>query len=182
MSDTERESPDNRWGAPLADDGLVHLQDHGFDYEDYFDRFRADTMSDDEKRDFPARVYGMFCRDVFISGGDMSKVSFWAANYVAEKLHQVLGGVPWGDIMSLPWDEPTPYLTPKGQRALDIFAHVENTLHKQPDANVTDLLSQAASKHHVSYETARADYYAMKKGIKGKTGIPSKFLISGADY
>lgn len=160
----------------IPDDGLVHLHDMSFDFEDYFERHGTDRMSKEEEEEFSARVYGVFCRSVFQSGGDPSKISFWAANYVAEKLYQALGGVPWQDIMGLPWDEPTPWLTTKGQRALDIFAGIENTSKQRPDANVTDLISEQAKKHSVSYETARADYYAIKKGIEQNNGIPHNFL------
>lgn len=136
-------------------------------------------MSKAEREDFQARIYGLFCRDVFQSGRDMRRVSFWAANYVAERLIQALAGAPWQDIMRLPWDEPTPYLTPKGERAMTIYCDIENALKENPDANSTDLIYEQAKKHCVSYETARGDYYAMKKGIKWKTGIPPKFLIDG---
>lgn len=165
----------------VGPDGLVHLDNYDFDFEGYFERHGSGQMEPAEAEEFQARIYGMFCRDVFRSGGDMSKVSFWAANYVAERLHQALGGVPWHDIMRLPWDEPTPMFTPKGQRAFDIYAGVRNGGGDQADANVTDLIAQQAALHHVSFETARADYYAMKKAIESKQGIPKKLLNPGDD-
>ena len=177
MSDDDK--PKSRWNIP--DDGLVHLHDLDFDFEDYFERFHAGNMSEDERRDFSARVYGMFCRDFFNSGGDPGAVQPWAANYIAKNLFQAIGGVPWQDLMGLPWDEPTPYFTQRGQRAFDIYAGVENTLNDTPDANTTDLIYEQAKTHNVSYETARADYYAMKKAIKWKTGIPGKFLINNGE-
>jgi hypothetical protein len=162
-------------------DGLVDLQDLNFDFEDYFKRYHDGNMSEDEKRDFSARVYGMFCRDFFNSSSDPGAVKPWVAKYLAEKLWQVLGGVPWQDIMNMPWDVPTPFFTPIGQRAFGIYAGVENTLHDTPDANVTDLIVEQARKHNVSYQTARTDYYDMRKGIKSKTGIPAKFLIRSGE-
>lgn len=169
------EKPKSRWAVP--DDGMVHLHDLSFDFENYFEQYDKGVLSNDERNDYNARVYGMFCRDFFDSGGDPSAVKPWVANYLAKKLYQVLGGVPWQDIMGMPWDEPTAYLTARGKRAFDIYAGVENELNAEPLANVTDLISQQAQSYHVSYETARADYYAMKKGFKAKTGPPSKFLI-----
>lgn len=162
-------------------DNIVYLDDLKFDFEDYFERFHAGNMSDDEKNDFAARVCGMFCRDFWSSGGKPEAVQPWVMSYIANMLHQSIGGVPWGDLASLPWDATTQFFTPKGQRAFDIYAHVENSLKDTPDANVTDLISEGAKHHNVSYETARADYYAMKKAIKWKTGFPSKFLIEGGD-
>lgn len=181
MSDNNREFPVNRWGAPQGD-GIVHLHDHDFDYEDYFERYGGGAMDDDEERDFSARVYGMFCRDFYTSGGNPAALKPWVVSYIADKLHQALGGVPWNDLMNLPWDKRTPFFTPKGQRAFDIYEHVENTLNKDADANVTDLISEAARNHNVSYETARADYYAMKRGLKRNTGIPPQFLIDGGAF
>ncbi|MGE4238691.1 hypothetical protein [Hydrogenophaga sp.] len=179
MSDKEDEFPLNRWGAPIGD-GLIHLQDLEFDFEDYFSRF-PDNMSDDEKRDFSARVYGMFCRDFYKSGGDPAALKSWVVGYIADKIHQALGGVPWNDLMGLPWDEPKPMFTPKGQRAFDIYAGVKNENRDDPTANVTDLIAKQASLHHVSFETARSDFYAMKRAIEWKQGMPEKFLNRSDD-
>jgi hypothetical protein len=174
----------NGWGTQataegissgIPDDGLIHLHNLSFDFEEYFDR-GLEQMSEGEREEFKARIYGLFCRDVFLSGGDMRRVSFWAANYVAERLYQALGGVPWEDIMGLPWDEPTPFFTAKGQRAFEIYAAITNSLAQNPDANTTDLIAQQATKHCVSYETARADYYTWKKIRTGDEGVPKKFL------
>lgn len=167
--------PINRWGVPVGD-GEVYLNDLDFDFEDYFKRSAAGELSEDESGDHSARVYGMFCRDFFKSGGDSAAIQPWVANYIAKKLYEALRGEPWNNIMRLPWDEPTSDLTPKGQRAFETYAHVHNTLREQPDAKVTDLIAEAAKNSNVSFETARADYYAMKKGIVWKTGIPSEFL------
>lgn len=180
MDDDDKEFPTNRWGAPIGD-GLIHLHDLDFDFEDYFKRYPAELL-EGEGEEFSARVYGLICRDFFKSGGDPGAVPKWAMSYLVNKLYQVLGGVPWNDIMRMPWDVPTPYMTPKGQRAFDIYAFVENTLLDTPGANVTDLISEAARKHHVSYETARADYYAIKGPLKSGKGIPSKFLIPNDDF
>ena len=111
----------------------------------------------------------------------MRRVSFWAANYVAERLIQALGGVAWEDIMGLPWDEPTPFLTPKGERAFTIYAAVENTLREQPGANVTDIIVAEAGKHHISYPTARADYYKYKAIVEKKEEMPPNFLFDRGD-
>ena len=168
--------PDAGEYKPDPDDGLIHLHDCSFDFEDYFDRFRANELADGESDEFQARIYGMFCRDVFRSGGDMRRVSFWAANYIAERLRQALGGVPWEDIMGLPWDEPTPFLTKKGARALQIYADVENALKDTPGSNVTDLIFEAGRKHHISYPAARRDYYEYKSIVEKKKEFPSNFL------
>lgn len=161
---------------PDPPDDLVHLHDASFDFEDYFVRHGKGELVDGEGEEFSARIYGMFCRDVFRSGGDMRRVSFWAVNYLAEKVYQALGGVPWEDIMHLPWDEPTPFLTPKGERAAQTYCNVENALRASPESNVTDLIYEQSRKRNVSFETSRADYYAYKKIVEQKTGIPEKFL------
>jgi hypothetical protein len=173
----------------LPNGELIKLDDLTFDFEDYFARYLEQSnmpyeegnefsvITKEEGDVFEARVYGMFCRDVFNSvEGDTVTLPFWVVNFIAEKLIEGLHGHRWELFMNLPWDVPE-YLTPKGLRALGIYSAVEDALRKTPDANVTDLISEEAKKHNVSYETARADYYAYKKIIKGKNGIPSRFLI-----
>ncbi len=178
--DTRRAT--DQWLSPedKAED-VIHLCDLDYDFEDYFQRFEAKQLNDDEKQDFSARVYGMFCRDFFKSGGVPAAIEPWVASYIAHKLIQVLGGVPWHDIMDMPWDEPTPMFTPRGKRAFDIWAGVMNALRDRPDARITDLIAQQASERHVSYETARADYYTMKTAMDAQQGIPPKFLNSDSD-
>ena len=156
--DTRRKT--NQWG--VSDDGLVHFHDLDFDLEGYFDRYETEQLSEDEKAEFSARVYGLFCRDFFKSGGHPAAIEPWVASYVAKKLFQGLGGVPWNDLMGMPWDEPTPMMTKRGERAFSIYAGIRNSLHAYPDAKVSDLLREAAQAHCVSYETDRRDYYAMK--------------------
>ena len=78
---TENEStkfPINRWGAPVGD-GFIYLHDYDFDFDNYFDRHAAGELSEEEKGDFAARVYGMFCRDFFKSGGNPAVVQPWVA-------------------------------------------------------------------------------------------------------
>jgi hypothetical protein len=168
----------NRWGTPPGSDELHNLD---FDFEGYFERSQRNELSAAERQDWHARIYGMFCRDVFTCGGDLSKVSFWTAAYVANRLMEGLQGGPWGDVMRLPWDSPTPYFTAKGERAMRIWAAVSDGLRAAPDSNVTDLIAQQAREHNVAYETARADYYALKKTFDWKTGMPRKFLVSPPD-
>lgn len=177
-----KEFPINRWGAPVGD-GFIHLHDCDFDFDNYFYRHAAGELSEEEEGDFSARVYGMFCRDFFKSHGDPAAIQPWVASYIAKKLHAALAGAPWNDIMGLPWDEPTPRFTPKGQRAFDTYAHVHNTRLGQPNANVTDLIAEAAQKFSVSFETARNDYYTMKHAFAVRPAkIPAKFLISNGDF
>ncbi|MGB7479872.1 MAG: hypothetical protein WA924_06070, partial [Burkholderiaceae bacterium] len=73
-------------------------------------------------------------------------------------------------------------LTPKGKRAFDIYNCVEDGIKNSPNVNITDLIAMQASKHNVSYETARAVYYETKKWVTEKTGIPAKFLINMPDF
>jgi hypothetical protein len=78
----------------------------------------------------------------------------------------------------MPWDKPNSYLTVKGQRAFNIYASVYNKQLQDKNLSTTTLIAEAANEHHVSYETARADYYAMKKSLSEGRGIPEKFTLS----
>ena len=99
-----------------------------------------------------------------------------------DRFDQSLGGVPWGDLVDLPWDRKEPFLTKNGQRAFETYAHVHNTLLKNEKANITDLIAEAAKKFNVSYETARKDYYDMKNDFDRNGGIREKFLIQGGEF
>lgn len=161
----------------------IDLADMSFDFDDYFGRFRSGDMSEEEKEEFAARVIGVFCRGVFRSKGDPANIPFWAANYVAEQLYKVLGGLPWANAFHLPfWYPPEhPFLSKQGERAMHIYAEVENARKTRDEFNVTSLLAEQAAKLCVSYETARADYYAIKKVIVMKQEWPIKFLKQNAE-
>lgn len=161
----------------IPDDGLIHLHDLSFDFEDYFERYEKREMDEDEASEYNARVMGLFCKALWESGGDTRAIPPWVADHLAKKFYESLGGVPWGDLMGLPWDQKTPVFTKKGQRAFDIYAYIQNTLKSQPDANVTDLLAEAAKQLNISYETARADYYSMKNALStDPASMPENFL------
>lgn len=180
--DKDEEKPMNRWGAPQEDDGLIHLNDLDFDFDDYFSRSAAGELTDGEREEYKARVIGLFCHSVFTSDGDMGKVPFWIANYLAEALHQVLGGVPWNKVLGTPFDPYQSDFTPQGDRAMAIYCNVENARRANPEANITTFIAAEAALHNVSYETARGDYYAIRKGIQMRTGIPERFLKQIPDF
>jgi len=161
----------------LPDDELIQLDDFDFDFEDYFERYGSGTMDEGEQEEYSARVYGYFCQLVYASKDDPVKIPFWVANYITKKFRDALGGVPWPDTMRLPWDiEENPFFTAKGKRAVDIYRAITNGLSADPSANVTSLIAEQAGKYCVSYETARADYYAFKKAVDKKAPMPKSFL------
>jgi hypothetical protein len=61
----------NRWGAIPGGDELHNLD---YDFDDYFSRHGLKAMSDDESRDFQARIYGQFCSAFYKSGGDPNAI------------------------------------------------------------------------------------------------------------
>lgn len=155
----------------------INLMDLDFDFEDYFERFRSGEMSEEEKEEFDARVIGVFCRGVFRSNEDPANIPFWAANYLAEQLYKVLGGEPWTNALPLPWyPREETFFSKKGKRAMEIYCAVENARRSIDSFNVVDLISEQAKKHCVSYETARADYYSVRKVIVMNQEWPANFL------
>lgn len=147
----------------IPDDGLIHFHDMSFDFDDYFNRYESGTMCEEEKKDFGARVMGLFCRDSF----DSAKVEPWVANYLAKAMYNVLGGIPWSQALPTPLDA---VLSEKENRAIEIYSNVEEG--RKALLGVTNLLGKQAEKYNVSFETARADYYRIKKNIKGDD-VPS---------
>lgn len=167
----KRFNPDN-----LPEEELIQLDDFDFDFQDYFRRHKAGDMDEDEKKEFSARMYGYFCALVDQSDGQSVRLPFWVANFISKRFRDALGGVPWEDIMALPWDEPTPYFSQKGLRALDIYGKITEGLKGSSGAAITTLIAEQASNHNVSYETARAAYYAFKKAVEKKAEMPKTFL------
>lgn len=174
MSKIDTTRPTHQWGD-IDDDN--YLADLDYNFEGYFERFHNNQVTDEERGDFSARVYGLFCRDFYKSGGDPAYIKPWVASYIADKLFQVLQGAPWSEIMGMPWDTGmADQFTPRGKRAFDIYAGVRNALNRNPTANVTDLINAQAVLQSVSYQTARGDYYALRNSIERGEGIPKKFL------
>jgi hypothetical protein len=128
------------------------------------------NLTDDERQEFNARVIGMFCRDVF-----RKRNPSFAEYYLVEKMCRVLDGVKWNQVLDTPFEPREELLwTQLGKRAVEIYCFVSNARDERPETTLTDLLYEAASSHHVSFETARADYYAMRGAI-GKP-FPKRFL------
>lgn len=177
-ADTTR--PTKQWIIDEEDDP-ARIYDLDYDFEGYFDRYEKKALTNVEEDDFWARVYGLFCRDVFKSGGEPAAVAPWVARAVAERLYDALKGRRWSDAMKLPWDEPTDEYTRRGKRAMGIWSDVSNALKSDPSASVTALLREQAEAHHVSYESARGDYYTIKGAMDYGEGLPASFLISDPD-
>ena len=126
----------NTWrNQSLSSNGDIDLQDMKFDFEDYFKRHGTEAMSDEEAKEFGARVMGVFCRDFFNSDGDPSKVEPWVANYIAKAFYNVLGGIPWAQALPTPFDEAEDQeiYTPKGRRALGFYCAIQNTIKSHPN-------------------------------------------------
>lgn len=174
MMSEENNSCKDRQDIP--DDGLIHLHDMSFDFEDYFDRYASEEMGEEERKEFGARVMGLFCLDFFNSGGDPAAIKPWVANYLAKAMYNVLGGVPWSQAIPTPFDAPgtQSMYTEKGGRGMAIYGAVENG--KSVKAGVTNLLAKQAEKFNISFETARGDYYKVKKSIENGSGLPDGFL------
>lgn len=146
------------------DDGLIHLEDMSFDFEDYFVRFRAKELSEQESEEFHARLMGLYCKCVF-SG---EKPPGWVSDYIANEFCKVLAGGDWNDSFPLPWSprDKITWGTRAEHDALQIFCDIAN-LHKQnPEENITTAIQQVASDHSVSYEKARAAWYKHKGALK----------------
>ncbi|NEX63461.1 hypothetical protein [Noviherbaspirillum galbum] len=165
----------------LENSDEINLFDLSFNFEDYFERSKQGQLTEQEQSEFAARVMGQFCRD-FYKNGDPADVPYWIMNYLADQMFKALAGEPLQQVLPMPWEDQkasSPW-TEKGERALKIYAAIQNELAANSKANVTDLIYQQAKENFISFETARLDYYAIKKGINGP-GIPEKFLKRGPE-
>lgn len=150
----------------------INLNDMDFDFEDYFERFRAGEMGDDEKEEFDARVLGLFCQSFIKSRGDSSAIPKWVAEYMCEQIYKVLAGLEFCTAFRMPepWQQPTPIYSRAEESAISIFCDIANLLKGDASIKVTNAIAAIAIKRNVSYETARAAYYKRVKSL------PSDFL------
>ena len=149
-----------------------------FDFEDYFDRHRNGLLSEEERDEFDMRVIGLFCRDWFQGGGNPRKIQQWVGDYLAEQMYKVINGEEWHNAFPLPWKPSESHLSRRGERAMSIYCAIGNEKAARPELTTDALLKRQAREHHVSYETARGDYYAVKKVVdaKGEESFPDWFL------
>lgn len=158
----------------IPNDGLLHLHDLTYDFEDYFDRHGTDAMSEDEAKEFSLRVLGLFCKDFWESGGNPAAIQPWVANYLAKVFFQICGGVPMREALPTVFEPSPDWLTPKGLRAFEIYAFCKSNSSDQ--STLSSRLKKCAETHCLSYEAVRGDYYAMKAVIVDKKPWPKGFL------
>lgn len=137
-----------------------------FDYEAFFAKDIGPF--DDECDEIDLREIGAFCRDVL--GGKTPPAKILRS--VAHKLLKVIEGDDWEDCVYLPWNKwRSPYST-RGNRAISIYFNVEWFRNNRPEVNITDVLHDEAERCCISFESSRADYYAIKNSIDGKIDVP----------
>jgi len=133
-----------------------------FDYDGFFERARNRSLSASESEEFSARIMGVFCRDIFAE----RKPPDWVLHFIANEFSNVLMGKPWVDAFPLPWTQRTPIGTRAEIQSLQIACDIAQILKEDSEAKVTEAIGLVASKHCVSYETARAAWYARRDAFK----------------
>lgn len=151
-------------------------QNIDFDFESYFADAKDGLLSEADFEEFPMRVVGMFCRDVFRANGDMSKVTPWVANYIAEQAFKVLGGGSWSEEIPMPWYPKVSTETRRGKRANAVYLGIERALKEDPDLLLDDLFEEMAETHCIGVKMIKLDYYALKNCILGKKPLPKWML------
>lgn len=154
-------------GMPVGydpDDGLTHLENLNFDFEDYFFRAREERLSAQEWSEFDARVLGLYCRDTYANKTPPA----WVRESIADEFFKVLAGGDSRESFPMPWHtgEGPVRLSRAAQLALDIFSDIADLMHSNPEVKITTACRQIAEAHHVSYETARAAWYKHKPPLK----------------
>ncbi len=146
------------------DDGFAHLEDLGFDFEDYFARAREERLSALEWGEFDARILGLYCRDTYANKIPPA----WVRESIANEFFKVLAGGDSRESFPMPWSaaEAPPQLSRAAQLALDIFRDIADLMHINPELKITAACKQIGDVHHVSYETARAAWYKHKPPLK----------------
>jgi hypothetical protein len=141
-----------------------------FDYSGFFERAQNRSLSASESEEFCARVMGIFCRDIFAE----RKPPEWVLQFIANEFSNVLMGKPWVDAFPLPWTQRTPIGTRAEIQSLQIACDIAQMLKDESDAKVTEAIGLVAAERCVSYETARAAWYARRDAFKGFLASDSK--------
>ena len=161
-----------------CDTNDIDLVDLNFDFEAYFKEY--ESLSEREQDEFQCRVMGQFCKEVLLSDGDPSAISPWVAKYIADAFYQVLGGVPFNQVLPTPFEPRQDRYTAKGRRAMDVYCEVENAIRK--GGKVTVMFARIATRMNMSPQTISAAYYAAKKAIDAGESLPDNFLKSDGDF
>jgi hypothetical protein len=132
------------------------------DIDALFQRVRTSQGTDRDHEQFTAAMIQRFCDRVYAG----ESVDPWIMTAVANQFFKILMGGEWNDEFPLPGRTGTLIRKPSEQRGLEIFCWIENSRRTDSTLNVTDLIHAAANQWNVSYETARAGYYAWKKQLE----------------
>lgn len=151
----------------------IDLQDMDFDFEDYFKRASEGLMCDAERKEFSARVMGVFVRKHYGKNSEDGKIEKFAEKYIADAFFQILGGVPFKEMLPTPFEPSISPLSDIGERAFKVCNIVNS--RKNNGIKISRALIDAATELNISYETARASYYSMKKVMDNNSSLPENF-------
>jgi hypothetical protein len=141
--------------------GDINLNDMEFDFDDYFERFRSGDMSGEERKEYDARVLGLFCKSLIKNNNDPAAIPKWVAKHMRRQIYNVLSGYQFVDAfcMPKPWQQRATTITRAEQAALDIFVDIANALASDASLGITDAITKGAKKNNCSFQKARAAYY-----------------------
>jgi hypothetical protein len=91
---------------PDGDETPIHLREEldTFDYNGFFERAKAGTLSYSQKREYTLRL---FCHVIRLRR-DKQAVPDWALDEIAQGLRLIAQGHEWETVFPLPWTTPTP--------------------------------------------------------------------------
>lgn len=164
-----KDSGTRRWGlVPDEEDPRRQLWEwrpgEPDDLDALFNRIANQTASDDDHDLFDASIIDRFINRVFAG----EQVEPWIMSHLAESFYKVLMGSDWNDEVLLPGRPVSPIRPWRDQRDLEIYCDASNAINLS-GMKVTEAISHAATKHAVSFETARAGYYRWRDQLSKKT-------------
>lgn len=126
------------------------------------------AISDEDVGVHHARLINELMRQIREDGRIKTGMQDW----LYAQLHYVMKGEHWDDVFQLPGRRVHPdwsVYSPRDERANEILSSVVCLVAS--GETVTTAIARAAAERNVSFETARADYYAARARVRGGDGF-----------
>lgn len=146
-------------------DSKKYLDDEGgygpiepLDYDEYLELIRDGKATQRHHDEFHYRMLWHFI--LCVGGGEQPKQ--FVMNALADIFLKITQGGRWDDEMPMPWSDRSSPFSQAERKDLDIFCQIGNRFMTDKNQNITSIIEDVAKSNNVSFEKARAAWYARR--------------------
>lgn len=146
-------------------DSKKYLDDEGgydpiepLDYDEYLELIRDGKATQRHHDEFHYRMLWHFI--LCVGGGEQPKQ--FVMNALADIFLKITQGGRWDDEIPMPWSDRSSPFSQAERKDLDIFCQIGNRLMTDKNQNITSIIEDVARSNNVSFEKARAAWYARR--------------------